>query len=77
MLVHFSIVGVVNHHGDFKIELDSVPREGDIVNIPELSQGDTVVRTVVWYPLGVDPSEALEIDSTPFVYVVVGPPRPA
>lgn len=84
MRVQFSIVGqpispiVPSLVPSLTVELDVVPRVGDTVAIPGLSQGDTVVRTVVWYPWG-DQSTVGDKeygDSTPLAYVVVGQRRP-
>lgn len=68
MKIHFSIVGTVERHPDVKVDLPVVPREGETVKIPGVSEADTHVRTVVWYPLVDDEEEAGE----PFVYVVLG-----
>lgn len=70
MRVQFSFVGTVERHENIYVEMDAVPQEGDTVDIPGVSQADTVVRTVVWHPLGEDGSEG------PFVYVVLGRRRP-
>lgn len=72
MKVQFSLVGNTQRPGDMHANLDAVPRVGDVVNWPGISQGETVVRTVVWYPTHDD--EGVEVDE-PFVYVVVGRPR--
>jgi hypothetical protein len=61
MRIQFSFVGLVERHDDVWVDLPAVPRVGETVEIPGLSQADTVVRTVVWY----------------FVYVVLGKPRRA
>lgn len=45
------------------------PRRGDTVELP--GSPPLEVRTVVWYPHGDE-----HADREPFVYVVVGPPRP-
>lgn len=70
MRVQFTFVGVMPRHDDFTADLDAVPREDEIIGVPGLSEADTYVRTVIWYPLGDGD------DPTPFVYVVVGPKRP-
>jgi hypothetical protein len=44
------------------------PREGETVELPDVT---LTVRRVVWYPVD-DPEDLDE----PFVYVVLGPPRP-
>lgn len=72
MRIQFSIVGTVDRHDNVWVDLDAVPRVGDTVGLPGISQADTVIRTVVWYPLGDDEGVA-----APFVYVVLGQPRPA
>ena len=69
MRIQFTFVGLTERHDDVWVDLPAVPRVGETVEIPGLSQADTVVRTVVWYPLGDD-------DKEPFVYVVLGKPRP-
>lgn len=73
MRVQFSIVGQVDPYDDVRVDLPVVPREGDVVNLPGLPQYESVVRTVVWYPTHDDEGEALD---EPFVYVVLGSPRP-
>lgn len=55
------------------VEMDWVPRVGEIVEIPGLPEGEVYVRTVVHHPYG-NP-EADPPDPTPFVYVVVGRSR--
>ena len=72
MRVQFSLVGHVKRPPDLWADLDAVPRVGDVVNLPGISQADSVVRTVVWYPTHDDDGEPL---AEPFVYVVVGQPR--
>lgn len=69
--IQFSFVGFTNRPADVRVEMDVVPRVGEIVHFPGLSEADTYVRTIVWYPLG-DPDEGRD---EPFVYVVIGPPR--
>lgn len=86
MRIHFSFVGesaMIRHEageGDLFVDLDAVPREGETVNVPGIKQHLTVVRTVVWYPLGYDPEgegfERKPGDEEPFVYVVIGNRRP-
>lgn len=76
MRIHFSVVGLMDSTGAIITDLDAVPREGETVNLPGISQAKTVVRTVVWYPYGEDPSESETPDPTPFAYVIVGSPRP-
>lgn len=71
MRVQFSVVGQVEHLGPFWADLPAVPQEGDVIDLPGLSQADTVVRTVVWYPFGDEDGG----ESEPFVYIVVGSPR--
>lgn len=72
MRVQFSLVGHVERPPDLWADLDTIPREGEVVNWPGISQGNTVVRTVVWYPTHDDEGRPLD---EPFVYVVVGQPR--
>lgn len=74
MRVQFSFVGEarMQHEGDLYVDLDVIPRVGDTVSVPGLSQGDTVVRTVVWYPFGGD---GFAPEDGPSVYVVLGGPR--
>lgn len=72
MKVHFSIVGQINRPNDTILDMDQIPRVGDIINIPNVSQAETYVRTVVWY-ISYD-EDGSPIDE-PFVYVVVGSPR--
>jgi hypothetical protein len=69
MRVKFFVVGQAKPYHINDLHMDVVPRVGEIVDLPGLSQADTVVRTVVWYPLG-DPDEHGGIDS--FVYIVLG-----
>lgn len=69
MRIQFTFVGLTERHDDVWVNLPIVPREGETVDIPGLSQADTVIRTVVWYPLGDGD------DKEPFVYVVLGQPR--
>lgn len=73
MRIQFSIVGQVEQHDDVWVDLDAVPRVGDVVNLPGIPQYESVVRTVVWYPTHDDEGEPLD---APFVYVVLGSPRP-
>lgn len=86
MRIQFSFVGDARllrsavGDGDLWVEMDVVPREGETVHVPGISESQTVVRTVVWFPLGDDPaSEGLALNesdrSDPFVYVVLGEPR--
>lgn len=58
---------------DMNVEMECIPREGDVVDVPGISQGLTIVRTVVWYPWGSD--EDSEEERHPLVYIVVGNPR--
>lgn len=69
--IQFTFVGHTTRHADVWADMDTVPRVHETVAIPGLSQAVTVVRTVVWYPLG-DPDEGR---TEPFVYVVLGSPR--
>jgi hypothetical protein len=71
MRVQFSSVGYVERHG-FTMDLQMVPHEGDHVHIKGVSP-DPVVRHVDWYLLHNDEDEAID---EPFIYVVIGPPRP-
>lgn len=50
-----------------------VPRVGDDVHLP--NQPALSVRTVEWLPQGDQDTEPAE--RVPFVYVVIGPPRPS
>ena len=70
MRIQFTVVGTVERHPNVWVELDAVPQVGDTVALPGISEADTVVRTVVWYPFGDD-----EGDDKPYVYVVLGQPR--
>jgi hypothetical protein len=72
MRIQFNIVGTVEQHDNVWTDLGAVPREGEVVHLPGIPEYETVVRTVVWYPLVDDEDEATE----PFVYVVLGPARP-
>lgn len=74
MRVQFSIVGTVERHANVWADLDAVPREGETVALPGISQADTVVRTVVWYLEGTGEADA---EGGPFVYVVLGQRRPS
>lgn len=65
--IQFDLVVPIEHPEIPKIRLACVPRVGETVDIPGVSQANTVVRTVVWYPFE---------DPDPIVYVVLGPPRP-
>ena len=67
MLVQFDLVGVANSVSVPTVELPSVLNVGDVVDIPDVSQADSIVRTVVLYPYE---------EPTPMVYVVLGPRRP-
>lgn len=69
MNVHFSTTGDVR--ASFTCTMDSIPREGEIVELPGVGPEQSFVRRVTWYPLG-DPDGSPE----QFVYVVVGPRRP-
>lgn len=73
MVIEFSVVGQVGNYDNVKVDLPAVPREGEVVNLPGLEQHETMVRTVVWYPTHDDEDQPLD---EPFVYIVVGPPRP-
>lgn len=72
MKVQFALVGHVERRG-FTVEMDVVPREGEIVCLPGISQADTVVRTVVYYVTHDDEENPID---EPFAYVVIGKPRP-
>lgn len=72
MKVQFSLVGHMGNNPNITVNLDAVPRVGDVINWPGLSQAETYVRTVVWYPTHDDDNEPLD---EPFVYVVVGRDR--
>lgn len=72
MKVQFSLVGHIGQRQDQVVDLPQIPREGDVINLPGISQANTYVRTVVWYISHDDDDEPLD---EPFVYVVVGPPR--
>jgi len=64
-----ALVGTTDYHRELKWpEGWPVPSAGDSVDLP--GQGGLAVRTVVWFPEGEDD------DPEPFVYVVVGMPRP-
>lgn len=85
MRLHFSFVGEAAllrrafGEGDLFVDLPAVPQVGDTIHVPGISEGHTVVRTVVWYPLGYDAEdegrERKPGDEEPFVYIVVGEPR--
>lgn len=66
MMVQFDLVGNPDHPPIPSVDIPCVPRVGDTVDIPEVSQANTVVRTVVWYVF----------DNNPTAYVVLGSPRP-
>jgi hypothetical protein len=72
MRIQFRIVGTVELHDDVWIDLPVVPREGEGVKLPDIPEYDTVVRTVVWYPVVNDEDEQVD----PFVYIVLGAARP-
>ena len=73
MRVIINVVGSTNYHAEVTWPKDwPVPREGESVEIPGVRDITTVVRNVTWYPAGDEDGEI----SDPFVYVVVGPPRP-
>lgn len=73
MKAQFSLVGHVEQREDLWVDLPQIPQIGDIVNLPGLSQAETYVRTVVWYVSHDDDNNLIP---EPFVFVVVGPPRP-
>ncbi len=72
MRVHFNVVGFMEHPtwAANRVDLDAVPREGEVVEVPGLPEGQVFVRTVVWYPWGDGGA-----DPDPFVYVVLGQRR--
>jgi len=72
MRIQFRLVGMVEQHDDVWLDLPVVPREGEAVKLPGIPEYDTVVRTVVWYPIVNDEDEQTD----PFVYVVLGAARP-
>jgi hypothetical protein len=72
MKITARLTGVIDPPGLDWPEGWPVPREGDIVSLPGV--GPLQVRTVVWYPAGDGDDDEGELD--PFVYVVIGPPRP-
>lgn len=70
MKIVTTLVGIADHRRELKWpEGWPVPRVGDSVDLPGL--GGLAVRTVVWCPEGEG-----EDDFEPFVYVVIGQPRP-
>jgi hypothetical protein len=73
MRIQFSVVGQIEPYPPVYVNLDAVPRLGETVKLPNLPEYETVVRTVVWYPI-VDDEEA-DTAAVPFVYVVLGPSR--
>lgn len=79
-LVHFSVVGFVESPTwlSDRIELNTLPREGEVVEVPGLPEGRVYVRTVVHCPWG-DTARGVVAEpdggNTPYVYVVLGPPR--
>lgn len=73
MRVQFSLVGHEGHHPDIWLDLPAIPREGEVVQWPGLSQAGTCVRTVVWFLTVNDDQEPID---EPFAYVVIGPRRP-
>lgn len=84
MKVQFTFVGQAGvfeednwkQRDDIWTELNQIPREGDVVDFPGVSQALTVVRTVVWYPFGSDEyKEDEDMYEVPFVYIVIGNPR--
>lgn len=72
-MVHFSLVGFGDHPtwNQKPVELDVIPREGEVVDFPGMPEGQVYVRTVVHSPWG-DRNKK----GGPFVYIVLGPPRP-
>ena len=72
MRIQFSVVGQIEPYPNVWVDLPAVPREGETVNLPNLEQYATVVRTVVWYPIVDDEDKTVE----PFVYVILGQARP-
>jgi hypothetical protein len=75
MKVQFSFVGFYKQRTGLIADMEQIPREGETVNIPGLNQGESIVRTVVWYPVIESVSGDTGIDD-PFVYIVLGPSRP-
>lgn len=77
MKVQFSFVGFLmpdqTQPPDIWVDLPQIPKEGEILNVKGLSQSNTYVRTIVWYISHDDDDNELD---EPFVYIVVGPPRP-
>lgn len=70
MKILTTLVGITDHHRQLTWpEGWPVPQVGDSVDLPGLD--GLAVRTVVWYPEGEG-----EDDAEPFVYVVIGKPRP-
>lgn len=63
--VQFSLVADPSESDRF-VKMPCVPREGETVDIPGVSQADTVVRTIVWLPF---------LEDQPDVYIVLGKPR--
>lgn len=68
MRVQFSVTGFVEEptwESD-RVDLDVLPRVGEVVEVPGLPDGQVHCRTVVHYPWA---------SKGPFVYIVLGPPR--
>lgn len=76
MKIVFTIVGTVEQHPNVSVDLPIVPQVGDTVELPGVPAEASIVRTVVWHPLG--DSEAINpVYHSPFVYIVLGQRRPA
>ena len=73
MKVQFSLVGAESPRpDDVTLDLPCVPRPGDVIHWPN-TQRVVVVRAIDWFLTHDEEGEPLP---EPFVYVVVGPPRP-
>lgn len=67
MKVRFYLTATIDKPHLEDVDLPQVPMVGDTVDIPRISQTETVVRTVVWYAYQ---------KPEPLAYVVLGPRRP-
>ena len=73
--VRYTIVGMMPGSRGGEMELEALPRESEqvVLMLPgrdPIESASLFVRTVIHYPQGEDG------DRSPFVYLVLGPPRP-
>lgn len=67
MKVQFSVVGFVPHpEVPLDVEMEMVPRVGEVVEIPGMPGGQVHVRSIVHFPWGDGDSRE------PFTYIVLG-----